>query len=454
MPPEAALRPPGPPPRKKGVLGRVKYGVNFLLDPIGFVAGRFTQYGDVYYVPAETGPGLYVLRHPDHIRDVLIKEAAKFEKKHSGLNALREVLGDGLLTSDGEVWRRQRRLVQPAFTRQRLADYSGVMVEEAEEEAAFYADGQGVDVSTRMMELTLRVVSRTLLGYSAGSNEAEDVRDAMKSMQDGLVGLGQFGPKWLSPAVRKRKKSTALLDSIIYRLIAERRESGPPDGPVDLLQMLLDARDDEGDGRGLSDQEIRDQLVTLYIAGHETTANALTWTLYLLSQNPEAEARLHEELESVLGGRPPTFADVERLVYADKVVTESMRIYPPVPVISRKAMSDAKVGEWDVPAGSEVVIWIYQTHHDPRWYPEPWAFRPERWDEGAAKDRPKHAYLPYAAGARACIGKVFAQMEAVLVLCTLAQKVRFDHEPGHPVELHPRVTLNPKHGMRMIARRR
>jgi cytochrome P450 len=218
--------------------------------------------------------------------------------------------------------------------------------------------------------------------------------------------------------------------------------------------MLLEVRDEEGDGAGLSDREIRDQLLTLYIAGHETTANALTWAFYLLSQNPDAEAALHAELTKVLAGRAPTFDDVPALVYTDRVITEAMRLYPPVPAIARKAHTSARIGEWNVAAGSEVVIWIYHTHHDSRFYPEPWKFRPERWGAPETANLPKQAYLPFGAGARTCIGTVFAQIEAVLVLATLAQKARFALEPGHPVELRSRLTLNPKHGMRMVVKRR
>jgi cytochrome P450 len=447
-------RPPGPALRKKGVLSRIAFGANFLLNPLGFVGSRFAQYGDIYYVPEREGAGLYVLRHPDHIRDVLITQASKFDKKHSGVEQLRQILGDGLLTTDGDVWRRQRRLVQPAFTRARLADYAEVMIDEAERDTERYRHDETFDVATEMMELTLRVVSRTLLGYSAGSGEAEDVRAAMTDMQSSIVSLGNVGPKWLRPSYHRTRRATALLDRIIYGLIEKRRQDGPSDGPVDLLQMLLEARDEEGDGGGLSDREIRDQLLTLYVAGHETTSNALTWTLYLLSQAPEVEARLHQELEEVLGGRPPTFEDFERLTYTDQIITEAMRIYPPVPIIARKAHSEAQIGGWRIPAGSEVVMWIYHTHHDARWYPEPWEFRPERWEKSEVAKRPKQSYLPFSSGARACIGKMFAQIEAVLVLATLAQKVRFDLEPDHPVEMQPRVTLNPKYGMRMIARRR
>jgi cytochrome P450 len=237
-------------------------------------------------------------------------------------------------------------------------------------------------------------------------------------------------------------------------MIRERRASGVVPDPADLLHMLVTAVDVEGDGGTLDDQEVRDQLVTMFLAGHETTSHALTWTWYLLSQNPEAEAKLHAELERVLGGRAPTYDDLDDLPYTRWCFEEAMRLYPPVYTTARRAEVDAEIGGYPVPRGSEVVIWIYMTHHDARWYPNPRAFKPERFSPEVVAGRPKLAYLPFAAGARACIGKVFAMIEGQLVLATLAQQYRLRLEPGHPVELSPRVTLSPKHGMRMQLSRR
>lgn len=445
----ARERPPGPAPRKGGVFGKLRYGLNFFLDPMGFTGGRFQRYGDAYFVGSEDGsePGLYVLRHPDHLEEVLVTKARSFYKGHSAFATLSQVLGDGLLNTDGDVWRRQRRLVQPAFSKKRLEEYTVAMVDEADAEVRGWGDGEVIDVSTQMMEMTLRIVCRTLFGYDS-SGDAEVVRDAMNDLQAALTGLQIPLPEPISPAARRMKRARAQLDRIIYGLIDGRRP-GEPHG--DLLQRLVDAEDE--DGSRLSRQEVRDQLVTLFLAGHETTSNALTWTFHLLAENPEVEARMHAELGEVLGDRLPTAADLPSLTYTDHVFTEAMRLYPPVYVISRKALEDTEIGGWRVPAGSEVVMWVWHTHRDPRWWDAPWEFRPERFDEEASKGRPRLAYAPFGAGARACIGKVFAQWEGVLALATIASKVRLLGTGGN-VDLRPRVTLSPAGGLKMRVARR
>ncbi|MBX3276111.1 MAG: cytochrome P450 [Sandaracinaceae bacterium] len=448
---EAARRPPGPPPRAAGALGRLRYGLNFLLDPFGFVGGRFQRYGDVYFVDAEGGaqPGLYVLRHPAHFEEVLVDKARSFDKGHSAFELLSELLGHGLLTTDDEVWRRQRRLVQPAFSKQRLEGYAAQMVAEADAEARRVRAGEPLDVSRAMMEMTLRIVCRTLFGYDS-SGDAEPVRRSLAALQSSLTGvaLALPLPSFLSPQARRMKRARAELDRIIYGLIDARRPREPHD---DLLQRLVDAVDE--DGSTLTREEVRDQLVTLFLAGHETTSNALTWTLHLLAEHPEEEARLFAELDEVLGGRLPTAADLPRLVYTDRVFTEAMRLYPPVYVVSRRAREDVQIGGWSIPRGSELALWIWHAHRDPRFWDEPWAFRPDRFAPGADAGRPRLAYAPFGAGARACIGKVFAQMEGVLSLATLSSRWRLRSTGAH-VELSPRVTLSPRGGLRLVPERR
>lgn len=449
----ARALPPGPPPRGEGVFARLRYGLNFVLDPLGFVGGRFTRYGDIYHVPTRDGsPGLYVLRHPDHFEEVLITHARAMRKTHSAFAFLSLVLGEGLLTSDGDAWRRQRRLVQPAFARARLEGYAQAMGDEARREADRWRDGEIRDVSVDMMEMTLRIVCRTLFGHDA-STDTEAVRSAMSTFQSSLLGMELPLPRWASPAVWRVRRASAALDAIIYRMIATRRASGPT-SPPDLLSMLLAAKDEEGDGRGLSESEIRDQLVTLFLAGHETTANALTWTFYLLSQHPEVEARLHDEVDRVLAGRPASFEDLARLEYTEQVFFEAMRLYPPVYMLARKAEEDVTIGGYHVPRGSEVVLWIWHAHRDPRFWDEPWAFRPERFEKARAAERPRSAYMPFGAGPRACIGKTFAAMEGQLALATLAARHRLELAPGQAVELRPRVTLAPANGLRMKVRSR
>ncbi|MCC7537221.1 MAG: cytochrome P450 [Deltaproteobacteria bacterium] len=447
---DAARLPPGPAPRR-GILDSIPYYVGIGRDPVGFVGRRFATYGDVYHV-ASKGPGLFVTRHPDHMHDVLVTHASKVRKEHTAFRMLSRVLGDGLLTTDGDVWKRQRRMLQPAFQQSRLSHYADVMTAETSRTCGGWSDGATLEVGREMMELTLRIVSRALFSHDVG-DESDDVARAMSVLQDS-VGTPELLPHWMpTPHRRRFRAAVAAIDRIVFRMIRERR-AGSGAAPDDLLQSLVTARDVEGDGGELGETEIRDQLVTLFLAGHETTSHALTWTWYLLSQNPEVERTLHAELDGVLGGRDPGFADLPRLPYTEQVVKESMRLYPPVYLIARRAAEDLEMGGYSVPKGSEIVAWVYHTHRDPRWYPEPGVFRPERFTAENEGRLPKLAYAPFGGGPRACIGKSFAMMESRLLLATIARRFRLELVPGHRVAIKPRVTLNPRYGMRMIARRR
>ncbi len=436
--------PPGPPPRR-GLVDSLGYYYRFATDPLRFVGDRFAAYGDIYRAPNPDGD-LYVIKHPDHLAEVLITHASKYRKTHSGLRTLARFLGDGLLTSDGETWKRQRRMVQPAFSRARLADYAVAMREEAARASSRFRDGETREMSREMMELTLRVVSRTLFGHDVGA-EIDDVARAMVTFQDSLT-RPRLLPRWLSgPFQAKLERAIATIDRVIYGMIARRRAAGGEGS--DLLGTLISAVDDEGDGGRLSEREVRDQLVTLFIAGHETTSHALTWTLYLLSQNPEAERALHAEIDGALGGRAVAYDDLGRLPYTEQVLKEAMRLYPPAYSVARKAEEDTEIGGYPVRRGSEVVLWIYMTHRDFRWFPDPTAFRPERFTEAEEAKLPKLAYLPFGAGPRVCIGKTFAMLEAKLILATLSQRFRFALAPGQRVSAKTRITLFPGHGMRM-----
>jgi cytochrome P450 len=442
--------PPGPPPRE-GVLDHARYFAGFLFDPIGFVARRFERYGDIYYAPSG-GTGLYVLRHPDHLREVLVTRASSFKKTHSAFARLSGILGEGLLTTDGDTWKRQRRMVNPAFSQARLAGYSGVMVDEAQRTIDTWRHGDVLDVSREMMQLTLRVVSRTLFGHDVSAHHIAEVGRAMTLFQR-AVPSPDVAPRWVPWGQRARlARALEALDRMTYDIIAARRAKGPRDS-TDLLQMLVGAVDEEGDGGRLTEKELRDQLVTLFLAGHETTSHALTWTLYCLSQNPRAERALHEELDGVLSGgggrRAPSYDDLARLPYTGQVIDEAMRLYPPVYSLARRASEDTEIGGYPVKAGSEVMLWIYMTHRDPRFYPEPEAFRPERFTPDEEAKRPKLAHLPFGAGPRACIGKVFAMLEARLVLASIASRFRLELVSGHRVRAHPQITLVPKYGMKM-----
>jgi len=430
-------RPPGPSRRRN----LIESAIGFTTDPLGFVGGRFDKYGDIYYVPNKAG-GFYVLKHPDHVHAVLVTHAAKMRKQHTAFELLSRVVGEGLLTTDGEVWRRQRRLLQPAFTQAKLAQYATAMIEAAGSVRDRLL-GE-FDISREMMELTLRVVCKTLFSHEI-TDETNDVARAMTVLQDS-VSRPDLLPQWLpTPHRRRFKEAVDAIDRIVFDMIRDRRRTTTP--PNDLLQSLITAVDEEG-GAGLSEREIRDLLVTLFLAGHETTSHALTWTWYLLSQNPAAERALHEELDRVLGDRLPRADDP--LPYAEQVIKESMRMYPPVYMLARKSAEQLELGGYVIPAGTELVMWLYQTQHDPRWFPEPGAFKPERFTPENEAKLPKGAYIPFGAGPRTCIGKTFAMMEARLLLATIAQKRRLRLAEGHRVAMRPRVTLNPKYGMRMV----
>lgn len=465
VPTASPRTPPGPPPRK-GVFRTLQYFAGFALDPLGFVKKRFDNYGDAYFAANPDG-GLFVFRHPDHIREVLSTKASSFSKQHSAFTQLSRILGDGLLTSDGGTWTRQRRMIGPAFAPARIAEYGAVMVDETLATVRTWDAHGGVrNINDDMTNLTLRVVSRALFGHDVAEKDIQVVARAMHEFQRSLSSPDIL-PKWVPlPARTRLEENASALDALMYRLIRERREAiergaqrdDKGSGRKDLLEMLVTAVDTEatdGKSAGLSIEEVRDQLVTLFLAGHETTAHALSWTFYCLAQHPEVERKLHRELDEVLGDRPATVADLERLPYTEQVVSEALRMYPPVYGIARRATEDVVIGdEWKVTKGSEVMIWVYWTHHDPRFYPEPNVFRPERFAPEAAAALPKMAWLPFGGGPRACIGKSFAMMEARLLLATLAQHHRVSLAPGQKVELAPRITLTPKRGMKMTVTRR
>jgi cytochrome P450 len=431
--------PPGP-PAPRGTLDSIWQQLPFLFDPVGVVAGRFHRYGDVYHVASKDGPGLYVFRHPAHLHDILVTHAKKIRKTHSGFRRLGLVLGDGLLTSDGERWRRRRRLVQPAFARKKLAAYGTVFGEEAARQAASWTDGQIVDVSVEMTEMTLRIVARSLFGRDE-PEDARVVRECMAVIQNSL---GTFDPlpAPLSPLRWRLDRATARLDRLLHEIMDARRGAGPD--ADDLCAQLLRASED---GEGLTDREVRDELITLFLAGHETTANGLTWALWLLDRHPEAWARLRGEALEVLGERPATWEDLPRLAYAAQAFKEALRLYPPVYVVGRQAAEAFEVGGYTVPAEAELVLWFFQTHRDPRFWEDPTAFRPERFDEDAEAAIPRGAYAPFGLGPRTCIGKGFALAEGTLTLATLAARARLAIPADHRADVRPRITLTPAGGM-------
>lgn len=444
----AANLPPGPKTSTPG--GHI---VAMTRDPLRFLMKVAKEYGEIAHF--KLGPqDTVLLNHPDYINNVLVAHDWNFLKGR-GLQRAKKVLGRGLLTSEGNFHRRHRRLSQPAFHRQRIANYALTMVEYTDRARSRWQEGKPVDIAQEMMRLTLAIVAKTLFDADVESESkeiGEALTDILEMFETFTSPLTEILDKLPTPSNLRVKKAKERLDETIYRIIDDRRASGEDRG--DLLSMLLLAQDAEGDGGGMSDEQLRDEAMTLFLAGHETTANALAWTWYLLSQNPEAEAKLHAELDSLLGGRLPSVDDVPRLVYTEMVMAEAMRCYPPVWVMGRRALATYKVGDYTIPAGSIVLLSQYVMHHNEKYYPDPDRFDPERWTAEARAARPKHAYFPFGSGPRLCIGEQFAWMEGILIIATLAQQWRMRMVENHPVKMQPLITLRPRHGLRMTLERR
>jgi len=440
--------PPGP--KRRIPLATV---LTYRRGPLPFFQNLAAHYGNISYF--KLGPqAAYFLNHPDYIKDVLVTNNQNF-MKGLVLQRAKRLLGEGLLTSEGDFHRRQKRLAQPAFHRQRVASYAEVMTGYAVQTRDRWRDGETRDISEEMMRLTLAIVGKTLFDADVES-DASDVGLAMGVVMELFETLTlpffELLQKLPLPQLRRFDRAKAKLDGIIYRLIEERRRSGIDRG--DLLSMLLLAHDEEGDGGQMSDEQLRDELMTIFLAGHETTANALTWTWYLLSQHSHVEEKLHRELDDVLGSDPPTFADVARLRYTEMVLAESMRLYPPAWAIGRLSTVDCEIGGYVIPRRSLVVMSQFVMHRDERCYSNPLGFDPERWTAEARESRPHFSYFPFGGGPRRCIGEGFAWMEGILLIATLAQQWRLRLVPNHPVALKPVITLRPKHGMKMTLTKR
>lgn len=442
--PSLAL-PPGP--KGSWLMGTLSA---FQQDRLGYMTQLAEEYGDLAMVRFANVPILFI-NHPDLIEEVLVKQHRHFIKSRA-LRRSKPLLGEGLLTSEGDFWRRQRRLSQPAFHMRRIEAYSEAMVRYAEQAVSTWQVGEVRDLHNDMMHITLQIVSKTLFDHEV-VDEADTVGAALTVALREWVRRAEQPPILdFLPSPKSSPWSQAIrqLDEIVYAIINQRRSSGDDRG--DLLSMLLQAQDD--DGSSMTDKQLRDEVMTLFLAGHETTANALSWTWYLLSQYPEVDQKLGAELAAVLGGRAPTLADLPLLPYTNMVITETMRLYPPAWLVSREAVADFEMRGYRFKKGTNVLMSQYTMHRHPGFFAEPDRFWPERWENGLAKQLPTYAYFPFGGGPRLCIGKSFAIMEAVLVLATLAQKFRADLAPGHPVEPEPVVTLRPKHGLQMVLQSR
>jgi cytochrome P450 len=422
-------------------------------DWLGFYQQCAEEYGDVVYVRLAHVP-VYLLVHPRDIETVLVTQAGNFTKS-ADYRALARVLGNGLLTSEGEFWKRQRGLIQPAFHRQNILAYAQVMTEAAGRMLDSWKNEGERNIHDDLMRVTLQIVAQCLYGAEV-SGSAERVGQAMEVVMQRFVTnasqalLFPFDiPIFLA---RREQRAIRDLDKIIGGIIRERRSSHQP--RQDLLDMLLRARD--ADGHPMSDTQLRDEVMTLFLAGHETTAIALSWACYLIAQNPHVEAALVQELREVLGDHVPIPDDLPRLRYTEIVLKEAMRLYPAVWGIGRKAIADCELGGYRVPAGSNLFILQWRTQRDARFFPDPERFDPERWRDDPVRSGkiPRFAYFPFGGGPRVCVGASFAMMEATLLLAMIQRRFHLELVPDHPVETFASVTLRPKYGIRVIAKRR
>lgn len=447
---------PGGPGRRLGLFGAMRVMRDNVID-------LYPDYifDKDYTVRRFAFQSFVIVNRPDWIKEILVNKPEIYTKGRLNRQILGPALGNGLLTAEGDFWRRQRRISAPAFHFQRLEALAGIMVESAIAAAdrwEAHADtGRHIDIAQEMMRLTMEIVARTLFS----SDIVADIDRLGKSISILIENLGRVSPidfmglpEWLpryrDPRVREAMRT---LDEMIYRLIEQRRGAGEG-ARQDLLQMLLDARDPET-GEGMSDRQLRDEVMTLFAAGHETTAQALTWALYLLSEHPEEEAKVHAELDELLGDRRPGFEHMRVLERTRMVIDETLRLYPPAFSISRTAEKDDRLGgELAIPKGAIVSVVPWITHRNPKLWPDPERFDPERFADHEVFGRYKHAYFPFGGGQRICIGSGFAQLEARMILAVIGRRYRLRLKSGHPVMPQARVTLRPRFGMKMRIERR
>jgi cytochrome P450 len=419
-------------------------------NPILLFQHLAREYGDIAHYKIGWHHIVF-LNHPDYIREVLVVQNDNFIKERT-VQRTKMLLGEGMITSEGVQHRTQRQVAQPAFHRQRIPEYANTMVREAARMSDRWKAGEQRDIAVDMMHLTLNVVAQTLFATDLNQESGSEVHELADAINR-IMGLYNFlvmlpAAEWLvhvrPPGLAAFMRARKRIDAVVYRMIAAHRQRRSDSGS--LLDLMIEASPDESPA---SEQSLRDQVITIFLAGYETVANALSWTWYLLSQNPECERRFHEEIDDQLQGRLPTFDDVPRLRYVEMVLAESMRLYPPAWAMGRYARNDFQLGEFFLPAKTTVLISQFVTHRDSRFFPDPMRFDPERFTPEAKARRTKLTYFPFGAGVRQCIGESFAWMEGVLLLATLAQKWKLRLVPGHRVEPEPLITLRPKYGMRM-----
>jgi cytochrome P450 len=415
-------------------------------NPILLFQHLADEYGDIAHYKIGWNHILF-LNHPDYIREVLVVQNDNFIKERT-VQRSKMLLGEGMITAEGSQHRVQRQVAQPAFHRQRIPEYASTIVQESVRMRESWRDGEQRNIAIDMMRLTLDVVAKTLFATDLG-DEVHELVDAINR----IMGLYNFlimlpAAEWLvhmrPPGLAAFVRARRRIDAVVYRMIEAHRRQHSDSGS--LLDLMLAA---SSDCTAASEQSLRDQVITIFLAGYETVANALSWTWYLLSQNPECEHRFHNEIDRELEGRQARYEDVSRLRYVEMVLAESLRLFPPAWAMGRYARNDFRLGKFVLPAKTTVLMSQFITHRDPRFFPDPLRFDPERFTPEAKATRAKFSYFPFGAGARQCIGESFAWMEGVLLLASLGQKWRLKLVPGHPVEPEPLITLRPKYGMQM-----
>jgi cytochrome P450 len=415
-------------------------------DPLGFMTDCARKFGDIVPLRFECGELFCLLSNPDLITDVL-KERLLFVKAQD-LRILRGLLGNGLFVSEGDFWQRQRRLTQPVFHQQRIDSYGAVMVDYTQRMLQTWHENKVLNVHDEMMRLTLNIVMKTIFNLDVSDRDAGNVARALDEAMNWFDIQQQDADS--TSADRRYHDAIALLDETIYATIDRRRTSGSEGD--DLLGMLMQVQDAD-DGSRMSDKQLRDEVATLMLAGHETTANTLSWTWMLLAQHPRVREKLTQELKTVLDGRAPAIADLPQLPYTHSVIKEAMRLYPPVTDVSRETTRDCEIGGYSIPKGCTLIMSQWVMHRDPRYFADPESFAPDRWENDLEKQLPRGVYFPFGDGARVCIGKSFALMEAVLILATIAQRFHLELESDNAIALQPSITLRPKHGIQVVLKK-
>lgn len=418
----------------------------FARNPIGFITRLQQEYGDVAAFSLLGNKGV-LLSHPADVERVLVETGKRYGNGKGNMYALDTVLGNGIIMAEGDFWKRQRKLMAPAFHHQSIKKYADLIVADALNMVSTWHHGAVRDVHQDMMTLTQRIIMQALFNANV-SETASAASDAFNAMMNAIgaemKGLEAILPRFVPTASRTHMTAGVnYINGLLTEIIEKRRASGS--GEHDLLTMLMDARDD--DGQPMSATQMLDEIRTLYLAGHETTATTLSWAWLLLSRNPAAYARLEAEIDQVLGGRAPTADDVQRLPYCNAVIKEAMRCYPVAWMTRRTALEDVEIGDYHIAQGTSIYLSPWLLHHDARWYAEPDAFRPERWLKDKAEQPPREAYIPFGGGPRICIGNGFALMESALLLATLLQHYHIEVLPTHPVEMEVLGTLRPKFGL-------